>query len=541
MTKKSTDQASSSETSDHSEQHGDFDIFRTEGYFSRLPAQRFPESQVSKRSVSDHQLTNATLTSDDAAIDAHVANRPLSLKERIAKARLAQEEALKHTHAVQDAAGPVVERHLSDAQGPIQERQITDTYAFPPVQASETTTQQQAIIDPRNYASATGPILQAEPIPLLDLLERIDKVRTVQQEALEQFHAMQNIAGSIDQRSLQDAIGPVQARQLTDTHTSLVAPPKFIHEDQTEQQPLPNSLQGPIVSRNVLLDALNEKIEKARFAEQEALTQLQAMQDAQGPINQQALSDAQGLINPQPYSDAQGLINPQAYSDAQGPLISASASTPQGPVQNADYKPQQERISAMLMPPPGDGPLIITPSDHLAVQISNARDAQAQALGYLQAINDADSPVVTAMASQTAGSVDTHTMTDAQGGLKERAMTDDIGAINSRSMRDAVGPVIPRSLFGHILSSFSKTIFHKKEPPKEPPSAADQESAEQTTATKQAHSSRLGDHSLDLQNRKNNMAERMAKVRSDQLKTINDLDSLEKSTVEKIKRMEQEK
>jgi hypothetical protein len=39
----------------------------------------------------------------------------------------------------------------------------------------------------------------------------------------------------------------------------------------------------------------------------------------------------------------------------------------------------------------------------------------------------------------------------------------------------------------------------------------------------------------------NTMAERIAKVRSDQLKTMNDLDSLEKNTAEQIKRMEEKK
>ena len=272
---------------------------------------------------------------------------------------------------------------------------------------------------------------------------------------------------------------------------------------------------GPVITHGAMIDALTDKIDIARTAEQEALYHIKEMQDAQGPLHS------------------------HATIAIEGPLITAPTSIRQGPVQTPDVYLDQQVEENALDHSSTDGPIISNPSHHLNVQISKARSAQEQALGYLHAIHDADGPIDTASSVRATGASNPRLMADAQGELNSRSMTDAQGAIDPRSLQDAVGPVVPRSLFDHALSSFSRAFFHK-----EPsiPSASDSSLIEdQETKENKVAAPPARDDSLNLQSRVNNMAERIAKVRSDQLKTMNDLDSLEKNTAEQIKRMEEKK
>ena len=98
------------------------------------------------------------------------------------------------------------------------------------------------------------------------------------------------------------------------------------------------------------------------------------------------------------------------------------------------------------------------------------------------------------------------------------------------------------------LCQFFPSFFNKQEP-KPTPTAEErpEPSPEATPLTVLAPTlnkvsrSISRDDELNLHSHMNTMAERIAKVRSDQLKTMNDLDSLEKNTAEQIKRMEEKK
>jgi hypothetical protein len=499
----------------HHERSEDFDVFRTDGNSSTLTGQHFAENSIGPRNALDHQFTHHDDLLSITGTTIEALTRPLSLKERIAQAKIAQEEALKQMHAVHDAAGPVIHHHLIDAQGPTQERQITDIFAYAPTHNVPPIVQQDSNIEERSYNSGSGPILEPTNIAKLDLLERIHQVKAAQQEALNQFHAMHDLAGPTDQRAMEDGLGPHQTRQWNDTHASFVAPPKFVH-DQLDTRVEENYLRtGPIISHDAMIDALAEKLDKARTAEQEALHQIKAMQDAHGPVQS------------------------HATLAVEGPLITAPTVARQGPIQAPDIHFNQQVEVHASDRSPIDGPIINDPSHHLNVQIIKAHSAQEQALGYLHAIHDAEGPIDTASSVRAMGTTDPRLMADAQGDINARTMVDAQGAIDPRSMQDAVGPVVPRSLFDNALSSFSRAFFHK-----EPASPNTQESSSAKAKESPANKTTIPvaiDDSLNLQARTNNMAERMAKVRSDQLKTMNDLDSLEKNTVEQIKRMEEKK
>lgn len=499
----------------HHERGEDFDIFRTDGNSSTLPGQHFAEGSSARRNILDHSLIHSDDLLSITGTTIEALTKPLSLKERIAQAKIAQEEALKQMHAVHDAAGPVIHHQLIDAAGPVQERKITDIFAYAPTQVTSPLEQQESPIEARNVDSGSGPLLEPTSITKLDLLERINKVKAAQQEALNQFHAMNDLAGPSDQRAMEDGSGPHQARQIHDAHVSFDAPPPFIHEQQDTQEENSYSRIGPLITHGAMSDALIDTLDKARTAEQEALHQIKAMQDAQGPIQS------------------------HATHAVEGPLITAPTAIRLGPIQTPDMHLDQHFEGNSLGHSSSDGPIISDPSHHLNVQISKARSAQEQALGYLHAIHDADGPIDNASSIRAMGASDPRLMVDAQGDANARSMMDAQGAIDPRSMQDAIGPVVPRSLFDNALSSFSRAFFHKE--PSVPSttdssSIEDQEPKENKVATPPTR-----DDSLNLQSRTSNMAERMAKVRSDQLKTMNDLESLEKNTAEQIKRMEEKK
>jgi len=383
-------------------------------------------------------------------------------------------------------------------------------------------------IEARSYQSGSGPTIESTPDVALNLLERINKIKAVQQEALNQLHAMKDLAGPSDERLLEDASGPQQARHLHDAQTNFVAPPQFNPEQQEAQQDETLAAIGPIFSAEVLSDALADKLNKAREAEQEALLQIKAMQDAQGPIQHQAMFAAEG------------------------PLITAPTAIRQGPIQTPDINLNQQLVSPDSNQSPNVGPIISAPDHHLNVQIQQARSAQEQALGYLHAIHDADGPIDSAAILRAMGDTNPRMMADAQGDLNSRAMSDVQGSIDPRNMHDATGPIKPRSLFDNIVSSFSRSFFNKQEPKPTPTSESTTEPTPEPIPEPKPRTVLLPtpnkvspviarDDELNLQSRMNTMAERIAKVRSDQLKTMNDLDSLEKNTAEQIKRMEEKK
>ena len=508
----------------HHEQGESFDVFRTDGNSSRLPGQHFPEGAGSRRGVVDHQLLNPNDHLSVTGTTIEALTNPLSLKQRIAQAKIAQQEALKQMHEVHDAAGPLIHHHIVDAEGPILERHIVDTFAFPPAEHDLASTNQDPNIEARSYQSASGPTIESTPDISLDLLERINKIKAVQQEALNQLHEMKDLAGPSDERMLEDASGPQQGRHLYDAQTNFIAPPQFNPEPQEAQQDETLAAIGPLFSAEVLSDALADKLNKAREAEQEALLQIKAMQDAQGPIQHQAMFAAEGS------------------------LITAPTAIRQGPIQTPDKHFNQQLESPASDQLPNVGPFISAPDHHLNVQIQQARFAQEQALGYLHAIQDGDCSIDRGSTLRAIGDLDPRVMADAQGDLNSRAMSDAQGAIDPRNMHDATGPIKPRSLFDNIVSSFSRSFFNKQEPKPTPTAEQRPEPSPEATpltvlapTPNKVSRSISRDDELNLHSHMNTMAERIAKVRSDQLKTMNDLDSLEKNTAEQIKRMEEKK
>jgi hypothetical protein len=418
----------------------------------------------------------------------------------------------------------LIHHHIVDAEGPILERHIVDTFAFPPAEHDLASANQDPNIEARSYQSGSGPTIESTPDVSLDLLERINKIKAVQQEALNQLHAMKDLAGPIDEHALEDASGPQQDRHLYDAQTNFIAPPQFNPEPQEAQQDETLAAIGPLFSAEVLSDALADKLNKAREAEQEALLQIKAMQDAQGPIQHQAMFGVEG------------------------PLVTAPSTIRQGPIQTPDSHLNQQLESPASDQSPNAGPIISAADHHLNLQIQQARYAQEQALGYLHAIHDADGPIDSAAMLRAMGDTDPRMMADAQGDLNSRAMSDAQGAIDPRNMHDATGPIKPRSLFDNIVSSFSRSFFYKQELKSTPtPEATPEPTLELTPPTVPAPSQNkvspaIGrDDELNLHSHMNTMAERIAKVRSDQLRTMDDLDSLEKNTAEQIKRMEEKK
>jgi hypothetical protein len=214
--------------------------------------------------------------------------RLASLREPVAKARHAQQNALKEIHAIKDMIfsssaqrkdrlpGPLEPRKFSDANGPI----------LPPLSSSRH--------DPEDRKN----------LSLDKLLERIKKAHAEQQASLKCLHAMQ------------DADGPQNDRTMSDLDLRLV---------KASQSQL--TAMGYLKRLEDVAGALMAK----HWSDSTRETEIKDRSDAAGPIRAHNSDDAQGPVLAREAVDAEGPAKLREATDASGPLLPRQAIDAAGP------------------------------------------------------------------------------------------------------------------------------------------------------------------------------------------------------------------
>ncbi len=231
-------------TNDSPNKPADFDVFRLEGDVSRLRGQRFSSKArdtVDKPGGPAHARQLADQRDGPTLQHSHH------------DARHSQQTALKDLHAISDGLGAVTQRKITDANGPIDPRRIVDAEwpstvgeTTSPAQLAESiararAAQQEALkqIHPLKDASSASPLPDAARSRLPDA-QRVALAHAAQHEALRELRSMQDGDGPVRARALSDieariakartsqleamqkmcmladALGPVDPRQLTD-------------------------------------------------------------------------------------------------------------------------------------------------------------------------------------------------------------------------------------------------------------------------------------------------------------------------------------
>ncbi|MFM7760861.1 MAG: hypothetical protein ACKO6R_08375 [Burkholderiaceae bacterium] len=226
--------------------------------------------------------------------------RLASLREPTAKARLAQQNALKEIHAIKDMifsssasrkdrlTGPLEPRKFSNANGPI----------LPPLSSSRH--------DPEDRKN----------LSLEKLLERIKKARAEQQASLKYLHVMQ------------DADGPQKDRTMSDLDLRLV---KASQSQLTAMGYLKRleDVAGPLMAKH-WSDSTRETDIKDR-SDAAGPIRARNSDDATGPAMPTRLGDAAGPSDVQGVDDAIGPQTPRRADDAQGPVLAREAVDAEGP------------------------------------------------------------------------------------------------------------------------------------------------------------------------------------------------------------------
>jgi len=240
--------------------------------------------------------------------------RLASLREPMAKARLAQQNALKEIHAIEDMIFSSSAQRKDCLTGPLEPRKFSDANGaiLPPLSSSRH--------DPEDRKN----------LSLEKLLERIKKARAEQQASLKYLHAMQDADSPQKDRTmsdldlrlvkasqsqltamgylkrLEDVAGPLMAKHWSDStretdikDRSDAAGPIRVHNS--------DDAQGPVLAREAV-DA-------------EGPAKLREATDASGPLSPRQAIDAAGPNAPNSFDDAVGPTDRRLITDAKGPTL----------------------------------------------------------------------------------------------------------------------------------------------------------------------------------------------------------------------------
>lgn len=461
----------------------EFDVFHVEGDISHLPGQRF----------TNHRRTNAS--SDQAKIKTRAIQDQLdgpSLAKIITDARITQQEAFARTREIKN--NPVIKKSVRDSSGAASERVITDAGSPEHVRIISDGAGPQLN---RSIEDGDGPITNRE-LPnhgtIIDLLE--ETLRS-QRDALKQIRAMRDKPGPAFIRISTDAVGPPRIRQSTDNQGPAIQARRYAPGSGPMDHQHIASLPGPRLDKDLGTPDFSERIRIARVAQQHALSLLQSVQDISGPADTREMLDVNLSISRAREAQLRAMARLRHMYDDSAQTHENVISDAEGPVKPRAFTDLSEQTYARkLQDISADNPARATPvtglnterrsSDSHGPKIDNyMRDAEGAAIarewsdatlsGKLRSASDAEGP------SAYRG------MSDAEGPVTGRHHSDADGPSNKRAITDGMGPKFIRAI-KNLFRSDSKTPQTRTE-------------------------IKLETHSVSI-------AERMAKIREEQLKTL---------------------
>lgn len=434
-----------------------FDVFRVEGDIDRLQGQRFSKDKIRQPEVS--KGVRAVRLIDDQKVETDA-------QRLIQDARYSQQQALKDLHDIGDEPGFLIKREFTDAHGPEQQRRFQDG-AGPASQ--RIISDADALVLPHHVRRAS-------------LHEPFTKARTAQQNALKEIHAIKDIIFSSSSQKRNRGLGPIDARTLSDASGPILFSTS-------------SSQESPDDRKNISTEKLIERIKKARAEQQEALNQLSAMTDADGPIKGRKLSDLDLKIERANKSQLAALGYMKQVEDAVGSLIMKHRSETQPATDRKAFND-------------ATGP----------VNQRNADDAMGEAIS--KAVDDASGPSNLRDTEDSSGPETPRHANDALGPLVSREEVDTAGPLLSRELIDAAGPRAPNNIDDAvgptdrrlITDAKGPTLFHRIVEAVLPKKVA----SVPTPST------------VDESPRQSSIAERIAKIKADQRDAIQQLDELAK-------------
>ena len=462
--------------SPHRDKDLEFDVFHVEGDVSHLPAQRFQSHTKAE-----------TLAPQGQTLPRHIVdkrNGPV-LEKLIRDARFSQQEALKKTRAIQ--ASPVIHRAMTDAAGPQHARALIDAGSPDHLRmiTDGTGPRQQQII-----SDGKGPVRDADELTSAVWGDLIAKTQQAQKIALKQMREMRDAQGPSFIRISSDAAGPVRMRQSRDHQGPVLDSTRDPSNSGLASQPDATALPGPIIKRIPEPGNLSERIRLAQLAQKHALDLLRSMQDAQGPSDAPEITDIRLRIAQAREAQTVAMARLREISDFAGPYDPRKTTDADGPV-----KPRS------LSDGPGDAD-----ARHMTDGVGSAVKNTFPTSGLVvsRQADSASGPPIAKYSSDTQGGSISHTMLDATGPVDPRGLSDTEGPAIQKKYKDAEGPSDQRVIKDSIGPRFLRAIKDAFMPKRK--------------SIKNDTSTRAPQHSSTI-------AERIQKVRADQLKVLEMLDN----------------
>jgi len=461
--------------SPHRDKNLEFDVFHVEGDVSHLPAQRF------------HSHTKAeTLAPQGPTLPRHIVDKRSGpvLEKLLRDARFSQQEALKKTRAIQ--ANPVIHRAMTDAAGPQHARALIDAGSPDHLRVITDGTgprQQQIISD------GTGRVRNADDLTAAVWGDLIVKTQQAQKIALKQMRKLKDAQGPSFIRISNDAVGPIRMRQSRDHQGPVLDSTPDLSNSGLASQPDATALPGPIIKRDPEPGDLAERIRLAQLAQKHALDLLKSMQDAQGPSDTPEMTDVRLRIARAREAQTVAMARLREISDFAGPSDARKTTEADGPV-----KPRSLADGA------GDAD-----ARHVTDVVGSAGKNTAPTSGplILRQADSASGPSAAKYSSDAQGGSISHTMLDATGPADPRGLSDAEGPAIQKKYTDAEGPSDQRVIKDSIGPRFLRAIKDAFMPKRK--------SINVDTST------RTSQHSSTI-------AERIQKIRSDQIKVLEMLD-----------------
>ncbi len=450
----------------HRDRDLEFDVFHVEGDVSRLPGQRFPAQVREKKPVPQGPIVPRDLEdqSDGPA-----------LQKLIRDARISQQDACIKTRAIHGRQSPVIRRSITDAAGDKQARVITDAGSPDHLRQINDSAGPEY---KRTLTDSEGPQEEMLVPGSAEIPDLLKNVREAQRTALEQLRAMKDAQGPSFVRLSTDAVGPIRLRQAKDHQGPVINATRYAPGSGPSTQRDITDTEGLLISQSLESADLHERIRRARAAQQNALNLLKAMQDAQGPSDKNDMIDVSlriarardaqvlAMAKLRSIDDFAGPADARQISDEEGPVKSRALADSAGDIEfspmNDSIGPATENHATDTLGPERSRNLYDAPGPGIPRNLTDA------AAGKPPTPADAEGPV------------DMRLLTDAEGPSDLRIIKDSIGPKFLRAIRDAFAP---------------KASAQKADAPK----VNDKPVPEKHTGS---------------------LTERMAKIREDQIKTL---------------------
>ncbi|MFM8466459.1 MAG: hypothetical protein ACKOAO_02715 [Oxalobacteraceae bacterium] len=461
----------------------EFDVFHVEGDVSHLPAQRF--AKANKVTAPPH---HGDITRRETRDQSHGP----ALENVIKDARIAQQEALIHTRDIKNH--PITQKSFSDSHGPTAERVITD--AASPEHRRIISDGSGPLLD-RVMNDGDGPITNRELPNQRKIIDLLEETLQSQRDALKQIRAMRDSPGPAFTRISTDAVGPPRIRQSTDSQGPGIQAVRYAPGSGPINHTNTSSLSGPRIDKNLGTGDLAERIRIARSAQQTALSLLKSMHDADGPSDARDMLDIHMSISKAREAQLRAMASLQNIVDYAAPRHAKALSDAEGPAGSRALSDSTENLSThKLIKTLGDGPVYTTqPEGHLLAR----RSSDSRSPELTRNLHDAEGPAIASGLSEASRPEQFRMMSDATGPSQRREMSDAEGPVIAKNHVDATGPSEKRVIKNGIGPKFIRAIkdlFASKA--KKPPTKSEVI---------------LHTHSISI-------TERMAKVREEQLKTL---------------------